>query len=209
MYRLDLRRKTIIYTALLTFVCIMVFGLSMGITVSGDIRSIGFTGAGGGIGVLVGATASLFIHRDHEAEMFASWIITAPLMYGISKTACHVSGCCVGIKYDGFGAISYEGENFSRFPVQATEAALFTLIFLIGLAIMLFSNKPLMTSTITLILSIAAKFSMDYLRASHYESKYALSENQILALVCGFIGIGIIILIDRFLKKQRGKINGQ
>ncbi|MBR6909585.1 MAG: hypothetical protein IKN35_04795, partial [Lachnospiraceae bacterium] len=47
MYREGLKRTSIIYTAFLTFVCIMVCGLSLQIWLTGDPRRLAFTGAGG------------------------------------------------------------------------------------------------------------------------------------------------------------------
>ncbi|MCR4618450.1 MAG: prolipoprotein diacylglyceryl transferase [Lachnospiraceae bacterium] len=208
MYREGLKRSTIIYTCLLTFVCILVFGLGLNVTLTGNLRSIGFTGAGGALGLLIGACASIFIHRDHEEEMLASWVVSAPLMYGLAKTACHVAGCCYGIPYHGRVEIIYESDHISRFPVQLTESAVFTLIFLIGLILLLATSKPILTSKIVIAMSVIGKFSLDYLRASHYESETALSENQILALCMGILALVLINTLDRIFLKKKGIKNG-
>ena len=205
MYREGLKRTSIIYTAFLTFVCIMVCGLSLQIWLTGDPKRLAFTGAGGALGLLIGAFSSIFIHRDHEKEMMASWVVTAPLMYGLAKTACHISGCCVGIPYHGKWAVVYESDHISRFPVQLSESLLFTLIFLIGLFMLLISGKPLLTSRVVIVISVIAKFSMDYLREGHYITKSPLSQNQILALICGVIALGLVEIMNNILGKKQVK----
>ncbi len=205
MYRAGLKRSTIIYTALLTFVCILVCGLTFSITLSGGKRSLGFTAAGGAIGLLIGAFASLFIHRDHEKEMLTSWTVSAPLMYGLSKTACHVTGCCSGIEYNGPFYTRYSGENINRFPVQITETICFIIIFLVGLFLFLYSKNSILTTRTVVILCIIGKVSLDFLRYSHYVSKIPVSENQISACVCGIIALVLTELTDKVFFKDTVK----
>ncbi|MBR1860537.1 MAG: prolipoprotein diacylglyceryl transferase [Lachnospiraceae bacterium] len=204
MYRSGLNRNTIIYTALLCFVCITTFGLFLPTDPFVYNKSLGFTGAGGALGLLIGAFISLFIHRDHEKEMFAAWVICAPLMYGLSKIACHVTGCCSGIEYRGFANISYHGED-GRFPVQLSESVIFVIIFIVGLIYFIKTGKSLVTSRIVVALSVVAKFGMDYLRESHYTSSGFISNNQVLAIVCGIFAITLTELTDRVLFKP-GKV---
>ncbi len=203
MYRAGLKRTTIIYTALLTFVCILICGLSFSMITSGGRSSIGFTGAGGAIGLLVGSFASLMIHRDHEIETICSWIVTAPLMYGLSKTACHVVGCCHGIRYSHVGYIVYTKEGIPRFPVQITETAVFILIFIIGIVLLFNLKKIIFSAIVVEILCIIAKFGADYLRESHYESAHLFSQNQIAALICGAMAISITIVSDKVILKKK------
>ncbi len=205
MYRAGLKRSTIIYTALLTFVCILVCGLTFSITLSGGKRSLGFTAAGGAIGLLIGAFASLFIHRDHEKEMLTSWTVSAPLMYGLSKTACHVTGCCSGIEYNGPFYIRYSGESINRFPVQITETICFIIIFLVGLFLFFASKNSILTTRTVVILCIIGKVSLDFLRYSHYVSKIPVSENQISACVCGIIALVLTELTDKVFFKDTVK----
>lgn len=203
MYRAGVRRNTIIYTALLTFVCIMVCGLSFSIITSAGHKTIGFTGAGGAIGLLTGSFISLLIHCDHETETICSWIITAPLMYGLSKTACHVVGCCHGICYSHTGYIIYTTEGIPRFPVQLTETVIFLLIFMVGLVLFIGVKKPFVAAIVVEILCIIAKFGTDYLRESHYESGHILSSNQISAIVCGVMAVTLTLISNRLIKKKK------
>ncbi len=137
--------------------------------------------------------------------MLTSFTVAAPLMYGLSKTACHVTGCCSGIEYNGPFYIRYEAESINRFPVQITETICFMIIFLIGLFVFFSSKKSMFASKIVVILCIAGKVSLDFLRASHYESKIPFSENQISACLCGAIALVLIWLTDKVFFKDTVK----
>ena len=202
MFKAGLKRGTIIYTALLTFVCILVCGLFFSAIISGGKASWGFTGAGGVIGLLIGSFISLLIHRDHESETLISWIISAPLMYGLSKSACHIVGCCHGIRYSNIGYVIYPSEGIPRFPVQLSETVIFLLIFGIGIILFFHVRRKIISAFIVETLCIIAKFSTDFLRQSHYESKNLLSTNQITAIVCGAAAIIITIISDRLLNRK-------
>ena len=56
-----------------------------------------------------------------------------------------------------------------------------------------------------IVISVIAKFSMDYLRDGHYLAKSPLSQNQILALICGVIALGLVEIVNNILGKKQVK----
>ena len=58
-------------------------------------------------------------------------ILSLPLVYGLSKVACAVAGCCGGIPYEGLFKVKYISvQNIWQFPVQITETIVFIIIFI-------------------------------------------------------------------------------
>ena len=133
MRKAGAQKVTVFYTAILTLVMIIVVSFMMSLAITNDIRKVSFVGAGGALGLILGAVTSALIHRDHPIESISAWVIVSPLMYGLSKTACHIAGCCNGIPYNGPMHVTYEiKNNASYFPIQLTETVVFLIIFIIG-----------------------------------------------------------------------------
>ena len=198
MKKAGVRKETVIYTVLLTFVSIIICSFIISVNLSGSIRKVGFVGAGGALGLLIGAFASAFIIRDHIEESIAAWIVVSPLMYGLSKTACHIAGCCNGIPYNGVFCVSYGargGQSF--FPVQLTETFVFLVIFAIGLMLYKRMEKPLNAGMIVLLASAFAKVGLEFLRESHMGS--IITGYQILVLAIAFAGCVVMRFTSRFL----------
>ena len=194
-------KGTCFYTALLTFVMIIMVSFMTSIALNKDIRNIGFVGAGGALGLILGAVTSALIHRDHITESIAAWITSAPLMYGLSKIACHIAGCCNGIPYTGTLAVTYEAKNHgSYFPVQLTETVSFIFIFIIGLILYLKLGDKTRTAIITLILSGITKTGLEFLRESHIGQ--TISNYQILVLCITFAGAAAIRYVSRISARE-------
>ena len=188
-----------LYTVLLTFISIMVFSACVSILLSGDIRKVGFVGAGGALGLLAGVILSALIHKDHITESISAWIVTLPLMYGLSKTACHIAGCCHGIPYNGPFSVSYEiYDKVPLFPVQLTETITFLIIFLIGFILYLKTSKKLRTATIILLASGICKIILEFFRESHIG--VIISGYQILVLCITVSGAVLINIIGKCAK---------
>ena len=181
MKKSGLKRETIIYTIMINVVSIVVFSLVFSFFITKDIRQIGFVAVGGAAGLLFGITFSVLLHKDHPTEMIASWCIATPLMYGLSKIACHIAGCCRGIVYFGPIYCLYFNENFPHFPIQLLEVIVFLMIFAIGLVLYLKLDSKLNAARITIYISFIAKFSLDFLRESHYGK--IISDNQIFFII--------------------------
>ena len=196
MAKAGTRKETVGFTAILTFVTIIMTSFAMSIVLhDGDIRKIGFVGAGGALGLILGATISALIHRDHVPESVAAWIISAPLMYGLSKIACHIAGCCNGIPYDGFMAVTYEARGASFFPVQLLETVVFLIIALTGFVLYIKSDDKLKMAEIILMLSGFSKAGIEFLRESHMGQ--TVSNYQILVIMITLIGTFTIKFLSR------------
>ena len=202
MKKANAKKETVIFTVLLTFVSILICSAMTSILITGDIKRIGFVGAGGAMGLLLGIILSAFIHNDHVAESISAWIVVLPLMYGLSKIACHIAGCCHGIPYHGMFAVTYEGyNNSSFFPIQLTETFVFLVIFIVALILYLRTNNKLRIATATLLASGFAKFLLDYLRESHGNS--AITGYQTFVLIITILGAISIQLFNN--KKATAK----
>ena len=202
MYKADVRKETLIYTSIFTFVCIFIFSAMISIALSGDIRRVGFVGAGGALGLLVGAIISALIHQDHISESISAWIISSPLMYGLSKIGCHIAGCCNGIPYDGLFRITYASKgHHSYFPVQLTETIVFVIIFLIGFKLYLKSESKLKTAGFILLLSGISKVLLEFLRESHMGK--VISGYQILVLAITLTGTSALLVLNHKLYSSR------
>lgn len=121
-----------------------------------------------------------------------------PLIYGIGKIGCFITGCCYGIEYSGPFRIIYNyslsaPNGVSLFPVQLLEAIVFIIIFIV---IQVIIKRKLSRSSIICLIFITcgiSKFLLDYLR--HTINHNFLSINQIFSLI--FVIIGISILLTR------------
>lgn len=156
--------------------------------------TIGLTGYGGLIGVLLASLIYNFIYKDQS--FFKYTIISLPLIYGFAKLACFFHGCCYGIPYDGFLAVTYPHVmDQSLFPIQLVESIVFVIIFLICNT--LHNNKNI--TYITLITICIVKFLLDFLRYGHLQE--LISNNQIVSIVICSITI-IVYLIKKFNNKK-------
>ncbi len=190
-----MKKQTIIYTALLVFVCIFVCSFTLSIIQNG-FPHIAFVGAGGAFGVVLGATISVFLHRDKEEESYMAWILAAALMYGISKIACTVTGCCNGRVTSHFPRIIYYGrEETPYIPVQIYEVVSFIAIFILGYVIYVKTENAFLVSVLVMILSVIAKGGLDFLREAHVGK--VISENQIMILVIGIVAVVIAYVLRK------------
>ena len=168
MRRAGASRQTVFYTALLTFVMIIAVSFLVSFYITHDIRRVGFVGAGGALGLVLGVLISAFIHNDHPGASVSAWVVSAPLMYGLSKIGCHIAGCCHGIPYTGPLAVTYACHgDASCFPVQLLETVVFLVIFAVGLALYLHLREKLPAALITVAVSCAAKVLLEFLHESH------------------------------------------
>ena len=203
MRRAGAKKDTVFYTALFVFVSIVVCSFTMSFCFTGNIKDIGFVGAGGALGVLVGAGLSIFIHEDHMSDSLSAWIITAPLMYGLSKLACHFSGCCYGFKYEGPFAVIYKGGDYVEaplntplFPVQILESVIFILIFITGFILYGKMKSTINASLVTIVLCVFFKCLLDIFRN---RGGLRISSNKIMAVTVGTVSIIFILLAKKLI----------
>ena len=143
-------------------------------------KRIGLASIGAAIGVYLAAILISVIQpgTGHRNIMLQNCTFALPLMYSIAKLGCLSAGCCHGIEYSGPLSIKYSGSEAEVFPVQAVESAVFMAIFIYGLKALRKHDPDSVRKII--LLSAAAKFSLDFLRASH---KHIISSNQLCCLL--------------------------
>lgn len=104
-------------------------------------------------------------------------------------------GCCHGMEYTGVLNVRYEAGSACElatgvFPVQIIETIIFISIYFVINKI----KKNIVT--ITLLLSVSAKFILDFLRYSHIGK--ILSFNQIVCLI-----IAVVCILNSLAKNRR------
>ncbi len=193
--------KSIFYTDILVFVFIIVCSFMMSIALTGDIRRISFVAAGGAAGLILGVTLSIFIINEKVIDTAAAWVLVTPLMYGLSKIACFVSGCCYGIRYRGpFNVIYVAKGNDSFFPIQLLESIFFVIIFFIGLLLYLkLADKRLLVARLVVILSAITKIGLEYLRFNHAER--GVSGYQVIIFIIACAAYLLVVFIDKKCSK--------
>lgn len=174
----------------LYFILDMMLTLFMGIMVSiilsgsFDFSSIGLSSYGGVVGVIL---SSLIFEKiiPYDGNLIKFSIISLPLIYGLSKIACFISGCCYGIPYDGLLFVRYNELNV--FPVQFLETIVFIIIFIICNRFK--NNKNIIWYTI--FTSAFFKFLLDYLRYDHINK--LITVNQVISIVLMILSVIVII----------------
>lgn len=147
-------------------------------------------------GGLVGVTLAAIIFEKilpANNQILKYSVISLPLVYGLSKIACAIVGCCYGIPYNGFLSVTYtSGLNVPLFPVQMLETIVFLIIFI--LSHKLRKNKNIIY--IVILSCTLFKFLLDFLRYDHVTK--LITVNQIFSILL-FV-ITIIIYIYNRLK---------
>ena len=158
-----------------------------------NILNAGLSSYGGLIGVVL-ATIIFELILSTNKKLIKYAIISLPLTYGIAKIGCFIAGCCYGIPYNGiFNVVYKDGLNIPLFPVQIAETIAFILIFII--CNKLRNNKNIIY--ITAIISLIAKFLLDFLRYEHINK--ILTINQIFSIII-LVVLAIILLIKVKIK---------
>lgn len=158
-----------------------------------NFLTAGLSSYGGLVGVILAAIIfEKILPTDNKIIKYS--IISLPLIYGLTKIACFIVGCCYGIPYNGIFSITYtHGLNQPLFPVQITETIVFLIIFII--CHKLRNNKNIIY--IVIILVSIFKFLLDFLRYDHVTK--LITVNQIFSIIL-LIGT-VIILIYKKIKK--------
>lgn len=186
---------------LLYFLMYITFSIVLGkmFTIVTDSNVNNFLTAGlSSYGGLIGVIAAAIIFEKilpTNNKIIKYSIISLPLIYGLTKIACFIVGCCYGIPYNGIFSITYtHGLNKPLFPIQITETIVFLIIFII--CHKLRNNKNIIY--ITIILVSIFKFILDFLRYDHITK--LITVNQIFSVI---LLIGTIIVFIYTKNKRR------
>ena len=156
----------------------------------------GMTSYGGAAGVLA---ASVFYEKLKPSGgiFLEAGVLSLPLLYGLSKTACFLAGCCYGLPYAGPGCVAYPGLRGGSFvPVQLLETVVFLLVFLF---MEILDRKGRETVIPAVLSCAAAKFLLDFLRYDHIIK--TVTVNQWISLL--FFAAALALLIIKQVRKRK------
>lgn len=186
---------------ILYLMCALIFGkLYTAYAYAGlSVWNAGLSAYGGLIGVIVASFVFEKIIPQNGRLLDAS-ILSLPLVYGISKLACFVGGCCGGFEYEGFMSVRYPHVmDIPQFPVQLLETIVSLIVF--GICFMLRKKKGI--RYITLILTATIKFLLDFFRFDHMEK--VITPNQVFSIILVLTTVAIWIIA--ILKNRKLKAN--
>ena len=100
-----------------------------------NLMLTGFVFYGGLILGLIFVLIGGKIHKINSIEYIKNFIFVIPFIHCFGRIGCFMAGCCYGIPYKGFGAVTFPDSSFalskiSLFPVQLLEAFCLILISL-------------------------------------------------------------------------------
>lgn len=165
-------------------------GFVLSSALTGFRRIGGLASIGGVFGFLAAGLFNAKVLPEYRNIIWKSVTLSIPLMYSVSKIGCHLEGCCVGVKYDGLGAISYHGNaahlvEGNLFPVQITETIVFAIIFIV--AVILYRKERAYNSLVVISLCCFGKGLLDFVRLR----EELISFNQIVCLIILIVAIGM------------------
>ena len=162
-----------------------------------DYLKAGLSAYGGLIGVVIAAIIFEKI-LSVDGKIIKYTILSLPLVYGLTKIACFIAGCCGGIPYEGIFKIKYvDLLNVWQFPIQIAEVIVFLLIFIFC---HLSRNKKGI-NYIVIVLVCIFKFLLDFLRYDHIN--IAITKNQMFSIFL----LLITILTYVICKKKQNNDN--
>lgn len=95
----------------------------------GLFSKTGYVFYGGLLGGIFAIWLFSKIYKQFFSESLMYVIAVTPLIHAFGRIGCFCSGCCYGIKYNGF--LNVYMNNVRRFPVQLLEAGLLLCLFFI------------------------------------------------------------------------------
>lgn len=156
----------------------------------------GLSAYGGLVGVVIAAIIfEKIIPTNGSITKYT--IISLPLVYGLTKIACSIVGCCGGIPYTGIFKVKYlNALNIWQFPIQIVEAITFIVLFLI---LNKFKNNKYINYIVLILVSII-KFLLDFLRYEHIN--ILITRNQIFSILLLVIVLIVFVINKISLKKN-------
>lgn len=160
----------------------------------------GMSSTGAGIGMIAGTVLISILIPFAKEAFLDSYALVIPLIYAIAKIGCFFAGCCEGFAYEGFCAVDYTLKSERDgicFPVQLAETVVFFIIFLIGFSLYLSRKRKYLTVTL-LMLSLSAKFLLEFLRNEHVGK--IVTVNQAACLL--FLAVALICILYKKFKTR-------
>jgi len=156
----------------------------------------GLSAYGGLVGVVIAAIIfEKIIPTNGSITKYT--ILSLPLVYGLTKVACSIVGCCGGIPYTGIFKVKYlNALNIWQFPIQIVETITFIVLFLI---LNKFKNNKYINYIVLIFVSII-KFLLDFLRYEHLN--IFITRNQIFSILLLVIVLIVFVVNKISLKKN-------
>lgn len=159
------------------------FGLTL---LTSGFRFVGLSSMGGLLGMYLGNMGIGLLAKKnyYTAIMAENCTIVLPAVYSISKIGCFLAGCCEGIPYQGWGAVSYD-HTAPVLPVQMIETIVFFILFLLGMVQQRKHNRNI--APILMVTASVTKGILDCFRASHIGC--VVSVTQGFCVITAIIGL--------------------
>ena len=154
-------------------------------------------------GGLIGGILGVFIYSKQFKISFKNLLLilvpVVPLIHSIGRIGCLCAGCCYGMEYHGFGAITFHSSMFAPnniplFPMQIVESICNLIIFFV-----LFTTYKRFIGTyktigLYMILYSIVRFTLEFFRGDLIRGIYfSLSTSQWISIILFIIGIGIFV----------------
>ena len=154
-------------------------------------------------GGLIGGIIGVFLYAKQFKISFQSLILilipVVPLIHAIGRIGCLLAGCCYGMEYHGFGAITFEHSSLAPngvplFPMQIVESINNVIIFLILLVTYKKFLGTYKTVGLYLILYSIVRFILEFFRGDLIRGIYfSLSTSQWISIILFIVGTCIFL----------------
>jgi len=199
MRKFGVNKQTILYTSLLSFVCTMAGSFMMAFRITSEGIGIGFSGLGAAVGLITGVFISEIIIKDKPDLVMTSFVVAAPLMYGLAKIGCFLAGCCHGKEYYGPFAVVYSNEHAgSYFPIQLVDMVIFILLHVFAVIITNKMKNKVRAIYIILGVTIPVRFAIEYTR--YYHDGSLIAPGQVTVLIAGVLAVIMVFVWKKVLK---------
>ena len=184
-------KETLLYFFLSVFICSMAGGTILSFLenyIKYGKFQFGLSSYGGAIGLLI----TIFLYPKFTSvpikQLTKDTVLSLPLIYGLSKTACFFNGCCYGFEYGGPLSVMYADKG-PYFPVQIIETFSFVFVYLVIRYINKIEKYENISVYLMMILAGLTKGLLDFLRFR----EPGISLNQVISIL--FIIAGIFLFI--------------
>lgn len=168
-------------------------------------------------GGLIGGILGVFIYSKQFKISFKELLLillpVVPLIHSIGRIGCLCAGCCYGMEYHGFGAITFHDSllapnDVPLFPMQIVEAICNFIIFIVLLVTYKKFLGTYKTVGLYLVLYSIVRFTLEFFRGDLIRGIYfSLSTSQWISIVLFIIGIAIFVRESKNLTKSDRSIN--
>lgn len=201
-------KSHLFYSMLLHFVISMYCGFMFTFVanvINGEpaFLRVGLSGMGGMIGTILSIVVMSFLFKEQKEHYIKCYVMSLPLIYGVSKMGCFLVGCCYGMPYDGPLSVKYYKENVmtpdhSVFPVQLAECIAFVSLAILFYYLVFRKDNSILV-WLEIVICCILKFALDYLRN---RPNMELSINQ---KTCILVSIFVLLYIVIMQKKRTSR----